>query len=693
MSKYNQNLQSDLRRIKIYTVTAIVFWTIFNLIISRYDITKIINTKQQVLLNLSRNFLKKDLTYIKWNSSLGGIYGEINKQNHPNPYLKVEDKNITTPSGKKLTMIDPLYMTNQIYEISLQDSDIIGRIVSLNPNGSENIADEWEKLALKAIHSGKNEVFESTKYKGEKYFRYMAPIKNSYSKFHQAQDYTAGDHIVGISISIPHKKYTQDCQREVFVIAFSLGFLWVIGILLVLYLSKKNQKEAKSYNSLIEEIRKYHQLFESMTSGCVVLEKKDDNFIVKAINPKALDIENISKSDVLNKSIETIIPKDKNPELFQIITEVRESEINKIIPEINFSNKHSSGWREYQIFCMKNNEIVLIYRDKTLSHENEELLIILKRAVEQSTSLITITDFQGNILYANPMLLETTEYTGEEIKGKNARIFKSGEQNESFYAHLWEKILAGKTWYGDFHNKKKSGQLYWESSNISPVFNKKGILTHFVKIGKDITDTKLALDALQESESRYRKIVETSYDAMIIVHEDEILFFNHSFETLTGYTKEELMNKKFNQLIDKSKLRNEILATGVHRSEAILRKADNTTIEIELIKTTITDRNRENTLLIIRDITKQQEILQTLIQTLEKTKSLDGLIPICASCKSIRDEEKGENVWVTPEEYVHERLPNVDFTHSICPNCLKTAYPELYDLKFGHDHEKDSDSK
>ena len=164
---------------------------------------------------------------------------------------------------------------------------------------------------------------------------------------------------------------------------------------------------------------------------------------------------------------------------------------------------------------------------------------------------------------------------------------------------------------------------------------------------------------------------------------DNILYFNHSFEILTGYKNDELVTKKFNQLIVKSKLKNEILGTGIRRNQAVLRRSDNTLIDVEIIKTTIDYLNKKNTFLIIRDITKQQHVLNTLKETIEKTKSLDGLIPICASCKSIRDEEKSKTTWVTPEEYIHERLPNVDFTHSICPSCLKSMYPELYEMKFG----------
>jgi hypothetical protein len=91
------------------------------------------------------------------------------------------------------------------------------------------------------------------------------------------------------------------------------------------------------------------------------------------------------------------------------------------------------------------------------------------------------------ILLIKPKLTEITGYKKEEVLGENPRIFSSRERPKSDYKILWENILSGKEWKGEFHNKKKNGELYWEYANISPIINTIGEITHFVSIKEDIT--------------------------------------------------------------------------------------------------------------------------------------------------------------------------------------------------------------
>ncbi len=116
----------------------------------------------------------------------------------------------------------------------------------------------------------------------------------------------------------------------------------------------------------------------------------------------------------------------------------------------------------------------------------------LSRAVEQSPVSIVITDATGAIEYVNPKFVEVTGYTLEEAMGKNPRILKSGEKSSEAYREMWETLTAGKEWRGEFHNKKQSGELYWESAFISPIRDAAGHITHYVAVKEDITERKQA---------------------------------------------------------------------------------------------------------------------------------------------------------------------------------------------------------
>jgi PAS domain S-box-containing protein len=133
-------------------------------------------------------------------------------------------------------------------------------------------------------------------------------------------------------------------------------------------------------------------------------------------------------------------------------------------------------------------------------HEKEAMLKELERqgahirrlsmAVEQSPAAAMITDIEGGIEYINAKFTEVTGYSLAEVLGENPRLLKSGKQSPDFYRELWQKIKGGEEWHGEFHNKKKNGELYWESASISPIRSAGGEITHFVAVKEDITERK-----------------------------------------------------------------------------------------------------------------------------------------------------------------------------------------------------------
>lgn len=131
-----------------------------------------------------------------------------------------------------------------------------------------------------------------------------------------------------------------------------------------------------------------------------------------------------------------------------------------------------------------------IITDLTERKNYEDELRKLNLAVEQSPVTVLITDYEGKIEYVNSKFTELTGYTYEEVIGQNPRILKSGEKPIEEYKELWDTIKSGREWRGEFHNKKKNGELFWESASISPVFSQSGKITHFVDIKEDITKRK-----------------------------------------------------------------------------------------------------------------------------------------------------------------------------------------------------------
>ncbi|NJD22762.1 MAG: PAS domain S-box protein [Melioribacter sp.] len=135
--------------------------------------------------------------------------------------------------------------------------------------------------------------------------------------------------------------------------------------------------------------------------------------------------------------------------------------------------------------------------------ENE--LSKLSEAVAQSPASIVITDINGNIVYVNKTFEETTGYSFDEVINQNPRILKSGFMPKEEYAKLWDTITSGNTWHGEFQNKKKNGEVYWEDAFISPIKDKDGNTINYLAVKQDITEKKKMTEELITAKDQAEK--------------------------------------------------------------------------------------------------------------------------------------------------------------------------------------------
>ncbi len=138
------------------------------------------------------------------------------------------------------------------------------------------------------------------------------------------------------------------------------------------------------------------------------------------------------------------------------------------------------------------------FRDITERKRSEEELLKLSRVIEQTPVSIVITDLDGIIEYVNPYFCEVSGYRANEVIGQNPKILSSGEQSKEYYHDLWKTIKSGNVWQGEFSNKKKNGEKYWESASISPIRTPDGETSHFVAVKEDITLRKKTEEALNQ---------------------------------------------------------------------------------------------------------------------------------------------------------------------------------------------------
>jgi PAS domain S-box-containing protein len=209
------------------------------------------------------------------------------------------------------------------------------------------------------------------------------------------------------------------------------------------------------------------------------------------------------------------------------------------------------------------------------------------------------------------------------------------------------------------------------------------------QLNEEIAERKRAEEALRESEQKYSTLVEDSLTGIYIDQDRKIVFANKRFAEIFGYSRDDLIGMDSWKLVhaeDKAltdAIRRQRLEGEQAPSEYEARglKKDGETIWVARRNTRIEYKGRPVILGNLVDITKQKQaeqererLVRELQDALAQVKTLSGLLPICASCKNVRDDK---GYWRQIEAYVRDRS-EAEFSHSICPECKKKLYPELY---------------
>lgn len=244
-------------------------------------------------------------------------------------------------------------------------------------------------------------------------------------------------------------------------------------------------------SALADSEEKYRSLIENLGEGVVLLDKKGRFTFV---NKAAMEIFELSANEFPEKYFYEFCGKAKFNEVKNKIYTLNKFEKLKIdISITTFNNTQKFLTTTItQKFDENGNFIGTfnLFRDITNQRKSQNTVLKLAKAVEQSPNSIIITNMEGAIEYINPSFSILTGYSKNETIGKKPNLLKSGLHTNEFYATLWSTILSGKTWKGEFRNKKKSGELYWEEAIISPIMSTEGEITHLVSVKQDVTQNK-----------------------------------------------------------------------------------------------------------------------------------------------------------------------------------------------------------
>ena len=292
--------------------------------------------------------------------------------------------------------------------------------------------------------------------------------------------------------------------------------------------------------------------------------------------------------------------------------------------------------------------IVAVVRDISDRLKGEAELRKLSRALEQSRATVIITDTSGSIEYVNPYFTELTGYTVEEALGNNPRILKSGHTTEAQYKELWETISSGDEWKGEFLNRKKNGELYWESVHISPIKDPSGRTTNFLAVKEDITEKKKAEAELKDQYRLQKTLIDTIPNGIFFKDtRGRYLGCNAAFEKAMGLKAGEIEGKTVydiapKELADKYKEMDDALfaSPGVQTYESRMKFVDNATHDVIINKATYTDSEGKvaGIVGVMLDITDRKRVEEVVRESREKFRTLTSNIPgVVYRCEDDKD--------------------------------------------------------
>lgn len=322
-------------------------------------------------------------------------------------------------------------------------------------------------------------------------------------------------------------------------------------LIAILYWNRKMAKEIgerqKAQERLADSERQIRAMSLAIHDALIVIDSKGE---VQYWNHAAENLFQVSSDDIIGKDMHGLFTQEADRVLAEeSLKEFAETGDGAIVGNIKEVKAVKADGTIFPVevgvssFKVQGEWFAVgTVRDISERKQNEEELRKLSKAVEQSPASVIITDTNGVIEYVNPAFCNITGYSSEDVLGQKPSILRSGEHSGQFYKEIWTTITGGKTWGGELVNRKKNGDLFWESVSISPVYNEADELVRFLAVKQDVTEKKAAEQALTESMTQLSTIFEKS--PIGIFHYDKtgsIVNCNYKLAEILGTSIEQLI--------------------------------------------------------------------------------------------------------------------------------------------------------
>lgn len=347
MVSSDKSLLKKITLVRIVAIVSIAFWTF---LLSFFFYNNYHNMKAWTVKLAETEALasyNKDVIYRRWAASHGGVYVPPTEKTPPNPHLKhVPHRDITTTDGKKLTLVNPAYMTRQVHELGKSQYNFKGHITSLDPIRPANKPDPWEEKSIKMFKAGKDKNLELvTNDSGEEVLRFMKPLKveKGCLRCHGYNNLKVGDVRGGISVEVPLEPFNKEISKHSLHELRLFLLIWFFGVIGIIVISRIYVKSLKAvYSNNVKQIALEKQLQQSQKMDAVGqlaggIAHDFNNLLGIIIGFSEISLEKIDKENPIYRYLNNIMNTGKRAQLLvkQINIFSRQKELNLEILDIN----------------------------------------------------------------------------------------------------------------------------------------------------------------------------------------------------------------------------------------------------------------------------------------------------------------------------------------------------------------------
>jgi len=275
-------LKGAFQSLKVNLWAIIVIWTIFVALPMAWNVRQ----DHVRVMDEAYNHLKlsneKDRVFRFWGAMHGGVYVSVTPEVSPSPHLAhVKERDIVTPSGRDLTLINPAYMQRLLNDLREEEYGLVGRICGKHPLYPTNKPDAWEQEALTAFDQGVEDYCSLSLMNGESYMRYMRPmvLQENCMKCHSSHGASVGDVWGGTSVSIPMEPLWAEARPHKLIMIAGYGVIWIFGLVGIVFGAAIVRRRAEERDRALEEIegnsRFLIQVFNAVTHPFLVIDAND----------------------------------------------------------------------------------------------------------------------------------------------------------------------------------------------------------------------------------------------------------------------------------------------------------------------------------------------------------------------------------------------------------------------------------